>query len=162
MIWFGILWKSHSHFYFLPEQIWELVPRSLLWNTLHLFFFPGLLWPSSFHLIGTSVIDSPHSQARFNRVSAGGRRRRGRQRMRWLDGITDSMDVSVNSGSWWWTGRPGVLQFMGSQRVGNDWATEQKWTEQIHWTSHHIRTCCPGMGKVQGFSRFHKPKLNYL
>ena len=104
----------------------------------------------------------PHSQARFNRVSAGGRRRRGRQRMRWLDGITDSMDVSVNSGSWWWTGRPGVLQFMGSQRVGNEWATEQKWTEQIHWTSHHIRTCCPGMGKVQGFSRFHKPKLNYL
>ena len=69
MIWFGILWKSHSHFYFLPEQIWELVPRSLLWNTLHLFFFPGLLWPSSFHLIGTSVIDSPHSQARFRSSS---------------------------------------------------------------------------------------------
>ena len=32
--------------------------------------------------------------------------------------------VWVNSGSWWWTGRPGVLQFMGSQRVGHDWATE--------------------------------------
>ena len=32
--------------------------------------------------------------------------------------------VSVNSRSWWWTGRPGVLQFMGSQRVGHDWATE--------------------------------------
>ena len=48
----------------------------------------------------------------------GGRRRRGRQRMRWLDDITDSMDVSlVNSGSWFWTGRPGVLRFMGSQRV---------------------------------------------
>ena len=30
----------------------------------------------------------------------------------------------VNSGSWWWTGRPGVMQFMGSQRVGCDWATE--------------------------------------
>ena len=46
----------------------------------------------------------------------GGRRRRGQQRMRWLDGITDSMDwVWVNSGSWWWTGRPGVLRFMGSQ-----------------------------------------------
>ena len=37
--------------------------------------------------------------------------------------------VCVNSGSWWWTGRPGVLQFLGSQRVGYDWATELNWTE---------------------------------
>ena len=35
--------------------------------------------------------------------------------------------VWVNSGSWWWTGRPGVLQFMGLQRVGHDWATELNW-----------------------------------
>ena len=42
---------------------------------------------------------------------------------------TDSMDVWVwvNSGSWWWTGRPGMLRFMGSQRVGHDWATELNW-----------------------------------
>ena len=59
-----------------------------------------------------------------------GRRRRGGQRMRWLDGITDSMDVGwVVSGSWWWTGRPGVLHFIGSQRIGHDWATELNWTE---------------------------------
>ena len=51
------------------------------------------------------------------------RRRREWQRMRWLDGITDSI-VWVDSGSWWWTGRPGMLWFMGSQRVGHDWATE--------------------------------------
>ena len=63
----------------------------------------------------------------------GDRRKRGRQRMRWLDGITDSMyRVWVNSGSWWWTGRPGVLQFMGSQRVRHDWATELNWTELNH------------------------------
>ena len=42
--------------------------------------------------------------------------------------------VWVNSRSWWWTGRPGVLQFMGSQRVGHDWVTElnsqlSDWTE---------------------------------
>ena len=35
--------------------------------------------------------------------------------------------VWVNSGSWWWTGRPGVLRFMGSQRVGHDWATALNW-----------------------------------
>ena len=33
----------------------------------------------------------------------------------------------MDSGNWWWTGRPGVLQFMGSQRVGHDWATELNW-----------------------------------
>ena len=59
-----------------------------------------------------------------------GRRRRGQQRMRWLDGITDSMDVSLSElREMWWTGRPGVLQFMGSQRVGHDWVTELNWTD---------------------------------
>ena len=36
---------------------------------------------------------------------------------------------TVNSGSWWWTGKPGVLRYMGSQIVGHDWATELNWTE---------------------------------
>ena len=50
-----------------------------------------------------------------------GRRRRGRQRMRWLHGIIDSIDMSLgNSVSWGWTEKPGVLWFMGSQRVGHD------------------------------------------
>ena len=43
---------------------------------------------------------------------------------------TRSTWVWVNSGSWWWTRRPGVLRFMGSQRVGHDWATELNWTEE--------------------------------
>ena len=39
--------------------------------------------------------------------------------------------VWVNSRSWWWTGRPGVLPFMGSQRVRHNWATELNWTELL-------------------------------
>ena len=46
-----------------------------------------------------------------------GRRKRARQRMRWLDRITDSMDMGLGRlGSWLWTGRPGMLWFMGSQK----------------------------------------------
>ena len=45
----------------------------------------------------------------------------------WMATPTRWMWVWVNSGSWWWTGRPGVLRFMGLQRVGHDWATELNW-----------------------------------
>ena len=54
-----------------------------------------------------------------------GRRRRGHQRMRcWMTSPTQWTWVWVNFGSWSWTGRPGVLQSMRSQRVGHDWVTE--------------------------------------
>ena len=47
----------------------------------------------------------------------------------WMASLTQWTWVWVSSRSWWWTGRPGVLRFMGSQRVGHDWATELNWTE---------------------------------
>ena len=47
----------------------------------------------------------------------------------WMASWTRWPWVWVNSGSWWWTGRPGVLRFMESQRVGYDWATELNWNE---------------------------------
>ena len=47
----------------------------------------------------------------------------------WMGSLTRWTGVWVNSGSWWWTGRPGMLWFMGSQRVRHDWATQLNWTD---------------------------------
>ena len=87
-----------------PEySLWELMLK------LKLQYFGHLMWRA----------DSFEKTLMLGKIE--GRRRRGQQRMRWLDGITDSMDIVwVNSGSWWWTGRPCMLQSMGSQRVGHD------------------------------------------
>ena len=57
-------------------------------------------------------------------------RRRGWQRMRWLDLTNSPIQwtwVLACSESWWWTGKPGVLQFMGSQWLGHNWVTELNW-----------------------------------
>ena len=60
-----------------------------------------------------------------------GRRRQGRQRMNgWMTSLTQWTWVGVGSGSWWWTGKPGMLQSMQLQRVIHDWATELNWTER--------------------------------
>ena len=77
------------------------------------------------HLMGRA--DSLEKTLMLGKVKGG---RRGRQRMRWLDGITDQWRwVWVNSGSWWWPGRPGLLYCVGSQRVGHNWATKLNWTD---------------------------------
>ena len=67
-----------------------------------------------------------------------GRRRRGRQMM--MASLTRWTCVWVNSGSCWWTGRPGVLWFMGSRRVGHDWVTELIWSDILFY----VCMACPG------------------
>ena len=59
----------------------------------------------------------------------------------WMVSRTQWTWVWVNSGSWWWTGRPGLLQSMGLQRVRHDWATELNWTE-LNWI-HCLLTLYP-------------------
>ena len=49
----------------------------------------------------------------------------------WMASLSRWTWVWVVSGSWWWTGRPGVLQSMGSQRVTHDWATELNWSASL-------------------------------
>ena len=49
----------------------------------------------------------------------------------WMASPTWWTWVWVNSRSWWWTGRPGMLRFMGWQRVGHDWVTELNWTDVL-------------------------------
>ena len=58
----------------------------------------------------------------------GGWRRCDRGWDGWMSSLTRWTWVWVNSGSWWWTGKPGVLQSMGSHRGGHDWVTELNWT----------------------------------
>ena len=60
----------------------------------------------------------------------------------WMASPTRWTWVWVNSGSWWWTGRPGVLQFVGSQRVGHDCATELNWLIPSFETNITVQ-CCP-------------------
>ena len=57
----------------------------------------------------------------------------------WMASPTQWTWVWVNSGSWWWTGRPGVLQSMGSQTVGHNWATELNWVSSNKLNPHGIK-----------------------
>ena len=103
------------------------------------------------HLIGRA--DSLEKTLTLGKIE--GRRRSGQQRMRWLDGITDQWTwVWTNSGRWWRTGKPGVLPFMGSQRVGHGLATEQQW-------DHKGEAGIPGTYKVSLQEEEHTPELIY-
>ena len=87
----------------------------------------------------------------------------------WMASPTQWTWVWVNSGSWWWTGRPGMLQSMGSQRVGHDWATELNWQpccEQIYWQHFpaafaHFLSLCHILSTLTRFQAFSSLLLVY-
>ena len=77
----------------------------------------------------------------WERLKAGGEGMTEDEKVGWHHQLNER--VWVSSGSWWWMGRPGMLQSMGLQRVGHDWATELNWTE---YGLYGIHKC---MGKRQ-------------
>ena len=77
----------------------------------------------------------------FDAGKTEGKRRGSRGWDGWMASLTQWTWIWVNSGSWWWTGRPGMLWFMGLQRVGHDWATELNWTEISSLFSHNQKPC---------------------
>ena len=94
------------------------------------FLLEGLMLKLKLHYFGHLMRRADSFEKTLMLGKIGSRRRRGWQRMRWLDGITDSLDMGLgDSGIWWRTGRPGMLWFMGSQIFGHYWATELNWTK---------------------------------
>ena len=85
---------------------------------LKLQYFDHLMWR----------VDSFEKTLMLGRIE-GGKKGDDRGWDGWMASLTQWTWISVNSGSWWWTRRPGVLQSMGSQRVRHDWATELNWTK---------------------------------
>ena len=109
-------WTARRSIQFILKEISPEYSLEGLMLKLNLQYFSHLMWRA----------DSFEKTLMLGKIE--GRRRRGRQRMRCLNCITNTLDMSLRSSrSWWWTGRPGMLQSMGSQRVGHDWATELNW-----------------------------------
>ena len=86
----------------------------------------------------------------------GRRRRDDRGRDGWMASSTQWTWVWVDSRSWWWTGRPDVLQFMGSQRVGHDWVTELNWTQLRKSRDLNPGTLTPEAAIFHGNYNFYK------
>ena len=96
-----------------PNHSWIFIGRSWNSNTL------DTCWEELTHLKRPCC---------WERLKAGGERE-DRGWDGWMGSLTRWTWVWASSGSWWWPGKPGVPQSMGSQRAGHDWATEPNWNK---------------------------------
>ena len=79
----------------------------------------------------------------------------------WMASPTRWTWVWVMSRNWWWTGRPGVLQFMGLQRVVHHWATELNWTKRLTWKwSESLSVVSDSLGPHGLYSPWNYPGQN--
>ena len=105
---------------------WRRSNQSLLKEISLNMHWKDWCWSWSFNTSAIWCEEPTHWRKTWWLGKIEGRRRRW-QRMRWLDSLPDSMDINLsNSGRYWRTGKPGMLQFMGWQRVRHDLATEQQ------------------------------------
>ena len=119
------------------EDCWEWSNQSILKEISPGCSLEGLMLKLKLQYFGHLMwrADSLEKTLMLGGIGAG-----GEGDDRWWDGWMASPTqwtwVWVNSRSWWWTGRPGMLRFMGSQRVRHDWATE------LNWRNHDRRKAC--------------------
>ena len=107
-------WTAMRSSQFILKEVTYDCSLEGLMLKLKLQYFGNLMWRT----------DSLENTLMLGKIE--GKWRRERQRMRWLDSITESMDKNLNQFQEWRTGKPGVLQSMGSQRVRHSLATEQQ------------------------------------
>ena len=110
-------WKARRSNQSILKEISREQSLEGLTQTLKLQYFGHLMWRT----------DSFEKTLMLGKIEHG--RRKGRRGWNgWMLSLTLWIWVWASSGSWWWIGKPRVLQSMGLQRVGHDWATELNWT----------------------------------
>ena len=136
--------------YGVGKDSWESLGsnQSILKEISPEYSLEGLCWSWNSNTLATSCEESTHWKRSWcrERLKAGGEGdNRGLDG--WMASPTQRVWVWVKSGSWWWTGRPGVLQSMGSQRVRHNWVT---WTEMKNWVGELGPIYCHFLGEGNG------------
>ena len=115
-------WIARRSNQFILKEISPEYSLEGLMLKLKLQYFGHLMWRT----------DSFVKPLMLEKIEGGRRGQRGWDS--WMALPTQWIWVWINSGSWWWTARPGMLQSMGLQRVGQDWVTELNWTDDSWFT----------------------------